>query len=166
MEVLIVRHGAAVNVGTNGVACDADRMLSGEGREKTRLSAQGMAALGCKPGAVLTSPLVRAVETARIVADVLCPRVAVRESEALLPAASMPETMQAIAESGGDCVMVVGHMPHLGDLASWMLCAGAAAIPLKKASACSLLFGGAPRKGRATLQWLVPPRALRMLAGG
>ena len=165
MEIVIVRHGAAVNIGTNGVMCDADRMLSDEGQEKTRLSARGLAAVGCRPDAVLSSPLIRAVETARIMGEELCPKVSLQESETLVPDGSMVETTQAIMQSGGQCVMVVGHMPHLADLVSWLLCGGAAYIPLKKASACSLLCEGAPRKGIAMLQWFITPRVLRLLAG-
>ena len=165
MEVVIVRHGIALDIGMQGVSCDADRPLSEDGREKTRLAAEGLAVLGCAPDAVLSSPLARAVETAEIVVQAVCPGTPVVVSDVLLPGGSMVETVDVIAACGAGCVMVVGHMPHLGDLAAWLLSGGSVYMPLKKAAACSLVCEGIPRKGMATLQWFLPPRALRLLAG-
>ena len=66
MMLYIVRHGIAVDIGTNGVTSDATRMLSEEGRRKTNEIGASLAVLGVTADIILTSPLVRAYETAEI----------------------------------------------------------------------------------------------------
>lgn len=73
MTLYIVRHGIAVDLGKEGVTQDDDRMLNGEGRKKTRQIAKALRKLDCTPGRVVTSPLIRAAETADILAAELKP---------------------------------------------------------------------------------------------
>ena len=68
MIVYLLRHGIAVNLGEQGTARDEERMLAPEGARKTRLALAGLAALGCRPGTIYSSPLERAVETAAPIA--------------------------------------------------------------------------------------------------
>ena len=77
MSVLLylMRHGIATepSPGTS----DAERALTAEGVRKTARVAVGLQMIDAKPDLILSSPLVRAEETARLVADVLAPRAAV-----------------------------------------------------------------------------------------
>lgn len=164
IEIVIVRHGIAVDIGENGVMTDEDRMLSDEGRVRTAEAARGLKEIGCLPDVILSSPLRRAMETALIVGRELGIESATRPESALLPEAEMEETIDAITAAGGSSVMVVGHMPHLSCLASYLLAGHENIwIPLKKASACSLLCERRAMPGVASLQWLLPPRVLRAI---
>lgn len=163
-QVLIVRHGTAVNVGEKGVRRDADRMLSPEGREKTRQAALGLRRIDCRPALVLSSPLVRAVETAEIFAETL----QVEEDIRILPAIGSPIDLRAAVSSLRSCadfpVMLVGHMPGLSDLASSLVSGGcSAAFAMRKASVLCIAFDGTPAPGAGALEWFVPPKVLRSL---
>jgi len=112
-EVFIVRHGPAVNVGESGIRRDADRVLSEDGRKKTREAAEGLRSLECRPALIASSPLIRAIETADIFADVL----QVRNDVLRLPAIGSPikleEALSWIRAQRELPVMLVGHMPGL-----------------------------------------------------
>ncbi len=162
MQICLMRHGIAVERGSPEYPNDGDRPLTPEGRRKTRAAAWGLRELGVSPGAILTSPHARCRETANIVADVLGVAPGkVRETDALLPDASSRELLEdvgALAEH--DAVVLVGHEPALGELASLVLCGDESAldVPLKKAGACLIEL----RTGvRGSLRWLLPPRVLR-----
>lgn len=163
-DVVIVRHGIAVDIGENGVTTDGQRMLSDEGRTRTAESARGLKAIGCRPGIIFSSPLRRAVETAETIRDALGKHVEIEISDGLLPTAGPEQAVGTIAAAECATVMVVGHMPQLSILASFLLTGGGkAAIPLKKAGACSLLHEDAVAPGTAVLQWLLTPGMLRAL---
>jgi len=166
-EIVIVRHGIAVDIGENSVNSDEDRMLSEEGRDRTAEVARGLRAIGCLPGVILSSPLRRAMETAQIIGRELGKKATIETTDALLPEAEVKETVQAIAAAGCATVMVVGHVPHLPCLASYLLAGNESiSIPLKKAAACSLLCGGRIMPGYASLQWMLPPSMLRAIGNG
>lgn len=165
MDLFILRHGPAVNIGEAGVDTDAGRMLSPQGARKTETAMRGLAELGCTPRQIFTSPLVRAVETARIAAGALAPQIKVRETDALLPGTSPKETLSWLASQPQRTTLVVGHMPHLAALAAFLLGESAGMdLVLKKAGVCRLVFDGPIRAGRAALEWLLPPAVLRKIA--
>ena len=66
-----MRHGIAADLGEGGVLKDADRPLTLEGRAKLKLAAQGLRELGVKFNVIFTSPLLRARQTAEVVAEIL-----------------------------------------------------------------------------------------------
>jgi phosphohistidine phosphatase len=166
MELIVVRHGIAVELGTAGVRRDGDRMLSKEGQRKTRLAAEGLAALGIRPDLIATSPLVRAVETARILANALGVRRPLETSDVLAPGWSPEETIAWLRERSESSLMLVGHMPDVADLAA-TLASGSQEMGLefKKACVCGLTCPPPVRKGGAALRYHLPPSVLRRLAG-
>lgn len=163
-RVLIVRHGTAVNVGEKGVRRDTDRMLTLEGRERTRKAALGLRRLDCRPALVVASPLVRAMETAEILADTLEVELGVRTFEAIGSPIEMDEAISWLRSCTDFPVMLVGHMPGLSDLASRLLSgSSSAAFAMKKDSVTCIAFDGKPVPGAGTLEWFIPPKALRSL---
>ncbi len=68
MEIYILRHGIAAERGTPGFKKDSDRPLTKDGEEKTRQVAEAMLEMGLQFDLILSSPFVRAKDTARIVA--------------------------------------------------------------------------------------------------
>ena len=164
MILYLVRHGIAVDVGEKGVRRDSERMLSNEGRVKTEQAARGLHTLQCAPDRVISSPLCRAVETAEIMAAVLCPGATAETCELLSPCSDLDELVFWLRSQASAAVMLVGHMPDLAELAALLLTAELSAnILFKKASACCLSFPGTVRSGSGALQWLLQPRQLRLL---
>ena len=161
MDLYIVRHGIALDVGEGGITRDEDRTLSPEGREKVGQAAGGLACLMCSPERVATSPLPRSAETARIIADVVCPGVSVEECEFLRPGAATRDVVDWLCRGGAASAMIVGHMPDVADIASELLTDGPLDMVFKKSAACCIAFSGEPAAGQGRLEWLMQPRALR-----
>jgi len=163
MMVYIIRHGIAVDVGQQGVRTDAGRMLSAEGQTRTRQVARGLNALGVRLDGVLSSPLVRAVETAEIIARELGDdAVTVEETDAMLPGTDPTDLIAELARRGRSALAVVGHMPHVADVASRMLAPrDTVSLVFKKAGVAAIEFEGKPAAGAGWLVWLLQPKALR-----
>ena len=166
MRLYIVRHGPAVDIGDDGVETDFDRMLSKEGVEKTRLAAKGLRQMNCKPWRILTSPLVRAYQTAEILQEVLMAEEGVEVSDKLAPGTSMQELIAWVQELPAYPIMVVGHMPDLADLATVLVSGenGWVNMTFKKAAACCITFDEDVDFSSGCLDWLLQPRHLRALA--
>jgi len=164
MDLFIVRHGIAGDrLAWRGR--DADRPLTPKGVERTRAVAEGLHALGCRPDRIGTSPLLRASQTADLMAEVLGPDVPVEVCSFLGMGASAREVAAWLRGLDDETVMIVGHMPGVAEIASGLLCRGASLpIVFRKAAVCCLAFDGRPGPGRARLEWLLQPRHLRGLA--
>lgn len=166
MELLIVRHAIAFPRNAKRWPDDGERPLTAEGVKKSRRAAAGLKRIAKRPTLVLTSPLVRASDTAAIFAQAARWPEAV-ECDALSPTGSLEGVLEALRRQGGkaECVAVVGHQPHLGRLLALCLRgnARAEAFELKKSAVVCVQFDGAPRAGQGMLTALFPPRALRQI---
>ncbi|MBK6941790.1 MAG: phosphohistidine phosphatase SixA [Planctomycetes bacterium] len=164
MTVLyLVRHGVAADP-TPGVP-DAERPLTAEGIEKTAMVARGLATLDAFEGVVLSSPYVRALQTAEMLADAWQEDAEVMICDALTPDGSARELIAFLDHAtSAPTVLAVGHMPSLAEITSDLIGASRSArIEFKKASVAMIEFDGPIRLGRGTLVGLFPPRALRAL---
>jgi phosphohistidine phosphatase len=171
VKLLLVRHGPAADRRAWGAQGKDDRKrpLTAEGTERTRMAAGGLAHLVDPPDVIASSPYVRALETARIVAAALGGSLAGTEPErvdALAHDAAPGDLAPWLGQRSGESLVVaVGHEPQLGRLASWLLTGEDRSIlELRKAGACLLDLGDAPRPGSARLLWLLAPSQLRRLA--
>jgi phosphohistidine phosphatase len=111
--VFLIRHAHAVDEG-DGLA-DADRYLSSRGRETLRKVAGKLGQEGVRFDALLTSPLVRAVQTAEILAHGVGFLESVVALPPLAPGASIARAADEIATLGAD-VACVGHEPSISAL--------------------------------------------------
>jgi len=166
MELLILRHAIAFPRDAKRWPDDAKRTLTMEGVKRARRAAAGLKRMAKRPALVLTSPLVRARDTAAIFAQAARWPDAV-ECMALSPGGSPEEVLEALRRQGAkaECVAVVGHQPHLGRLLALSLRGDARgeAFELKKSAIACLQFAGPPRTGQGVLTWLLTPRILRNL---
>jgi phosphohistidine phosphatase len=169
MSVLLylMRHGIAAepSPGSN----DAERALTPEGVRKTARVAVGLQAIGAKPDLILSSPLLRAEETARLVADVLAPRKAVELYPPLAGGFSAADVMRGLRPHRGVReLLLVGHQPDLGDLASHLLTGSTSLVPLpfKKAGVAAIALGAIPPRAPGILEWFLTPGQLRAIANG
>jgi len=167
-KVLVIRHAIAedADAGLLQGRDDSQRALTGEGRRKFTQAAKGLARLVKEINLIATSPLLRAVQTG----EVLSRQFSVKPIQiaALEPAASPGALLEWYREQAwNECVALVGHEPYLSEWVSEMLTGRPCSIvQLKKGAVCLLEvdLSGSPMAGRATLQWLLQPSQLRMLA--
>ena len=176
MLVVLFRHGPAGRSDPKRWPDDRDRPLTPRGEKRTRQAAAGLARVLRDAKAtrieVWASPLARAGQTARRVADAVADGKAAETLvvPALAPGGSTRSLLErlgtAAAEDKDDglVVVLVGHEPDLGQLAAELIVSAAGSLPLKKAGACAVSFEGPPRRHAGELEWFLPPRLLRTLA--
>ncbi len=166
MDLWIMRHGAAVSRDDPNGPPDPQRPLTEEGMDKTRAAAQGLVALGLRPERILSSPYVRARQTAELASQVLGAGLAAVEStDALLGGSAPRELFEVLAEQDAQAVLCCGHAPHLDQVIAYALRAADTVTRLKKAGAAHLALDGlGPPLG--VLAGLYPPRVLRTLGQG
>ena len=121
-ELVLMRHGEALSPLDSGAAGDAGRKLSPRGREQAGLSAARLKSLGFAPDIIISSPLLRAVETADIAA-LLFPGAGRVKEPALASPASLDEVLNAVHSAAGEAssVLVAGHQPTMGELSGLLL---------------------------------------------
>ena len=167
MELLLIRHAIAFDRDSARWHDDGERPLSPAGIRRARQAAAGLGKLIKPPEQLLTSPLLRARQTAEILTEVArWPRA--RQAPELSPGEAPPTLLRLLARSGGKRLAVVGHQPDLGHLLTVCLIGSGnnLAIELKKHAVACLSFPGRIGPGRATLKWLATPRMLRAFAPG
>jgi phosphohistidine phosphatase len=159
--VVLVRHAIAEE--RRAGLRDAARRLTPEGVEKLEKAAAGLKRLGVAPDRILTSPLTRAADTAAGRAEDLAPGQRPQSWRALAPGQPPQEVRDALPEEAGT-VVLVGHEPDLGELASWLLTGRTDGVPMpfRKAGAAAIEL----EEGAATLRWMLAPRQLRALGRG
>lgn len=164
MDLYVLRHGIAAERDVRRYPDDDLRPLTGKGIARMRREAAGMRALGLTPDAIVSSPLLRAMQTAEIARDALGAALSV--SEALVPGAHPALLLAELAGAygDGDAALVVGHEPHLSRLVSFALTGSADQIVrLKKGGLCHLRLDG---DGGGQLLWALTPGQARALGAG
>ena len=161
MQLLIIRHAIVVPRGTPGIP-DEDRPLTPEGEQKFREAAEGLAKLVDRPDALLTSPWLRAKQTAAIAAAAWG-RIEPEEAAALA-GGSFEEQAAVLDRFPGDArVAVVGHEPWVSELLARLL--GSRhddRVEFKKGGAALVDVPGRLAEG-GHLVWYLPPKVLRKL---
>jgi phosphohistidine phosphatase len=162
MEIYVVRHGIAIDREDPKCPPDPERYLTEEGVEKTKRVAAAVAALGATPDLLLSSPYVRAMETAEIFASALdYSKQKIRRTDLLLPGAEPSLFFRELAkDKQSSTLFVFGHAPQLDDIIAGALGSKHHITSLKKAGVALLeLKRVSPPNGR--LVWLAPPKLLR-----
>jgi phosphohistidine phosphatase len=161
VKLYVMRHGPAEDQAAS--LKDSDRTLTAAGRERVRLVAKLLLDIGEAPLSIVTSPLVRAVQTAEIVAvaSKLSDRegtVAVRRE--LSPGGGGgPALVASLAAAGSKRVMLVGHEPDLSELVA-TLAPAATRASFDKAMVIGLYVG--PNGDHSRLRFVLDPRALKL----
>jgi phosphohistidine phosphatase len=164
MYCVLLRHGIAVER-DEWEGPDTDRPLTEQGAKRVAQVAAGLNRLDGQPTHILSSPLIRAIETAKIVCRSLRVRSAVQIVDELLPDAP-PDRLLSILHNlpPESCVLCVGHEPQLGIAASVLLSGRAtASFPMKKAGACLIELSIPVKPGRGVLRWWLTPNQLRAM---
>lgn len=144
MNLFVVRHAIAVNRGTPGYEDDSQRPLTDEGRKKMKRIAKGIHKLDLEFDTLLSSPYVRARDTARILANEYKIKDKVSYSDNLIPPGNFNSLMEEIREKYNvNNLALVGHEPMLSNLISWLTTGDSDMnITLKKGGICHLTLNG------------------------
>ena len=162
MILYLVRHGIAVDRTDPKSPPEAERPLTARGVQKTRSAALGLRALGAKSDVLISSPYVRAVQTAEIFAEALgFPPEKIRMNDNLKPAGNPAEILKEIAHLRAKEVACFGHAPNLDLLIAQLAGARGAFTELKKTGAAC--FEQVSAQGRWELRWILTPKVLRDL---
>jgi phosphohistidine phosphatase len=163
--LMLLRHAIAEDAGPGQP--DEGRRLTREGKRKLHEVVAGMRALKLPLDVVLSSPLRRARETAEIVAaDYGLDEDRVVETRALAPAGGAEAVLSALAAHARcAAILLVGHQPDLGELASTLLVGtpGLVPLPFKKAGLAAISVTALPPRAAGTLEFFLTPGHLRRI---
>ena len=166
MNLYLLRHAHALDVGEPGVESDEERPLSDQGRHQVGLVADAVKRLGLKFDQVLTSPLRRAAETAQELCRHLeMPETALMALEQLAPGASSKKLMKRLRTLEANDVLLVGHAPDLCEHAALLIGSKQSEVEIAKAGLAYVRCDAPPRKGVGALVWLLTPELLEALSG-
>jgi phosphohistidine phosphatase len=166
MNVYLLRHGVAAERDPLKFPNDDERPLTDAGIEKMREAAAGVAQLIDAPDVMLTSPLVRTRQTADIIAKAFGGSKRLETSHALRPGATpaaVRELLKAKAAGGAKSVMVVGHEPDMGEIASALIGARGSVVEFKKGSLCAIQLADDHSNPPGVLLWHLAPKQLRAI---
>ncbi len=167
MNLYLLRHGLAAELGEHGVTKDAERALTPKGKAKLSQIAAAMGAQGLSFDLILSSPYVRARQTAEIVAEALGMRKRVEFTEALVPGGQTRKLVDLLRlmHPNPREVLLVGHEPLLSDLIS-VLVAGGPGLPvvMKKGGLCKLSAETLEHGRCAALEWLLTPKQMLLMS--
>lgn len=167
LNLFLLRHGVAVDRDPHSFPDDSRRPLTLKGEDRVRLVCDALQALELSFDGILSSPFLRARQTAEIVATALGLRRELQFRDELAPPGDPKALVRYISrmQPGPENLLLVGHEPYLSELLS-MLISGHpdAAIDLKKNGLAKIELTQRLKYGRcATLNWLLSPRQLALL---
>jgi phosphohistidine phosphatase len=168
MNLYLLRHGIAAAQDDPGIESDGERPLTSKGMKRMRKAARGLRRLDIPFSAVLTSPLLRARQTADIVAQALGLESHLEEISGLAPESSVDHLIFGLTRfQDREHLLLVGHEPLLSNTAAFLLTGKNGAdleLALKKGGLCRIEIDGLPPGTPGTLQWFLTPKQLRLLA--
>ncbi len=157
MKLYVLRHGPAEDHASSGL--DADRALTASGRDRVYGIAQALVDADEMPLTIVTSPLVRCVQTSEIVA--VATKLGHRDGTVearreLAPGGDSVSLAQRFASEARARVLFCGHEPDLSHLVA-MLLGERLPVPMQKAMIVGLQL---PAKGNAKLRFILDPKTL------
>jgi phosphohistidine phosphatase len=162
-EIYLVRHAIAAERGDDWPD-DSKRPLTERGMSRFKESVGGLKELDAVIDEIFTSPLVRARQTADLLAAGVDGRPSVKLLDALAPGTPSATVMAQLAKAAKRRrIALVGHEPDLGELAAYLVGARRP-MPFKKGGICRIDLAALTSKAAGTLVWFVTPKILRKLA--
>jgi phosphohistidine phosphatase len=166
MRLYLVRHAIAAEADAKQWPDDRQRPLTTAGARRFKKTSKALVGLIESGGTVdrlITSPLVRARATATILHAAGLPEPI--DESVLAPGRTAARVLAVLRAHDASSIVMVGHEPDLSRLLAVCIAGPEAKLSLhfRKGGAACLSFSGAPRVGEATLEWLLPPKALRAL---
>jgi len=158
MQIWLVRHAAAADR-DEFQGPDAQRPLTSKGSKKFETLATSLCAAVASPKVIVTSPLLRAVQTAEILAEAAGLKGRhIDVQPQLAPGATADALCELAARHAADVVALVGHQPDLGHALSLLV--GGGNFDVGKGCIAAVEFPAGPRLGSGWLKWFVGPKLL------
>ena len=162
MDLFVLRHGEAGK--SSSLPGDSKRSLTDEGKQEIVDLSHGLKSLDIRPDYILTSPLLRAKETAEIVAKSLRYKGKIEEISSLKPESSRLEFYSMLSKLKQDSVvLIVGHEPYLSEMIGEGISQSGCKINLKKAGLAKIKVLSTLPKLKGELRWLLTPKILKKL---
>jgi phosphohistidine phosphatase len=168
MILLIMRHGIAEDQPHLLNDGDAGRRLTQVGRHRVEEMADLLKTLRLVPTNFLTSPRIRALETARIVRQRLAPKAAIEQVESLNFSGSWEALKQdlmrfeKVKTNGEEIVLTSGHEPLCSEFLGAALAPDYIDVPFKKAAVAVLQWKSLINEDQARLLGFLTPRMARV----
>jgi phosphohistidine phosphatase len=157
VELYLFRHGIAED-GQPGKP-DSERALTDDGRRKAAEVAKMARKAGVKPSLIISSPYIRAAETARVAVEELRYEGTVIETAALVPHGSPDAVWQELREHRDEpAILLSGHEPLLSHLVSHLLASPALRVGMKKAAMVRIDVEGFGAVPHGQLRWMITPK--------
>ena len=161
-ELYLIRHAIAAERGSEWPD-DSKRPLTERGMNRFKDAVKGLRRLDVAVDEIFTSPLVRARQTAEILAAGLDGKPPIKVLDALAPGHTPASVMTQLARvAKRRRIALVGHEPDLGELSAHLIGAGRA-LPFKKGGVCRIDLGSLTSKRAASLIWFLPPNVMRQV---
>lgn len=158
MDLYVIRHADALALGERNITQDADRPLSGKGEKQATALARGLQGHGVKLDLVLTSPLLRARQTAEgMLRHWSSPAPELKTCAELAPGVKPRALARVLNNLREESVALVGHQPDLSAWTAWLIGSKKAQVDFAKAGTAHIACGGEVRKGAGMLVWLITP---------
>lgn len=157
MTIYLLRHGIAEDAGPDGG--DAGRALTEDGRKKLKAVLKLARAAGVRPERVLTSPLVRAAQTAEVAIEALGAGGPALKTAALAPGGAMEDVWDEIrSHKDAGSVLLAGHEPQFSQLTAYLLDSPGLDVDFKKGALVAIeMLRLGPHPG-GVLRWMITPR--------
>lgn len=158
MKLYLVRHAIAEDSANH--EDDSQRPLTEKGRERMKKIAAALMKIGVQPNLIVSSPYVRASQTASVLAKALKYRAEILYSDSLVPMGNADDMIGEINDKYSvEELMLVGHEPNLSSLGGVLLVGSTGiAINLKKGGVCCLSVDNLHHDRKAVLEWLITPK--------
>lgn len=154
--VVFLRHGIAEERSADKP--DAERTLTYEGHSRMKQVGRGLADLFPRADALVTSPLVRSVQTALWIAKAYRGALHPETTDALTPETSAADLLDYLARIDAKRPILVGHEPLLSAAVAKLVGIDPRVLDLKKGGCFGVRI---PAEGNPILEWALPPRVLR-----
>jgi phosphohistidine phosphatase len=166
VNIYLLRHGIAVDFGAPGFERDSERPLVPKGERRLRDATAAIKKMELSFDLILSSPFVRARQTAEIVAGELKLKKRIEFSDDLVPGGNARALIHALNElkPALENVLLVGHEPNLSRLIALLVSGNAeAAIEMKKGGLCKLEVAELHYGQCAKLAWLLTPSQMELM---
>ncbi len=164
MRLYLVRHGEAERV-SGQITRDADRKLTATGEETSLLVGRALGRIDPSISTILTSPLIRAVQTGTLIKNVLGDKPAQRASEVLKPGFRPKDLLKELfALSPAESVVAVGHEPDLSRCLGYLIAdASHLSVAMTTGAVGGVELRGSASSYEADLLWFLTPQTVRAL---
>lgn len=159
MNLYFIRHGDAEK--SSHTIRDFDRALTEKGKERMKRAAEGWSGLVGSFNYIISSPLLRARQTAEVLKEVFLFKDEVLIDNKITSGSKIEEVIELANSLNGNDIALVGHMPDFAYHVSCLISASGATVDFSPGTIAKVSFHGKVKLSRGTLEWLIPVKAFQ-----